>query len=349
MKTRYIYVNPQDPEQNAIDLAAEVIRRGRLAAFPTETVYGLGGNGLDPEAVRSIFAAKGRPGDNPLILHIAATEEAERLVKTVTPNAAALMQRFWPGPLTVVLEKSDLVPLVVTGGLNTVAIRLPDSLVARRLISAAGVPVAAPSANTSGRPSPANAKAVLSDLDGKIDMVLDAGPCRIGVESTVVDCTTPVPTLLRPGGITLEMLLEVLGEVEAAPALSGLHTTVPRSPGMKYTHYAPSAPMRLVEATDSAMPVILERYIAEAQATGQVVGALVSGETAERLPDGVVSAVYGPRSRPDMIAARLYDCLRQFDNTPVDVIFAEGIADKGLGLAVMNRMRKAAGYDIIRE
>ena len=253
MKTGYYKVDPQKPDIRILSQAADVLKKGGLVAFPTETVYGLGANGLDPNAVAGIFAAKGRPSDNPLILHISQASEVEKLALEVPPNARALMDKFWPGPLTLVLPRAKAVPDIVTGGLDSVGIRLPDSVVARELIGLAGVPLAAPSANTSGRPSPTTGQDVLADLAGKINMVIDAGPCGIGVESTVVDCTTPVPTLLRPGGVTVEMLIDVLGEVRIDASLSNSHL-VPKSPGMKYTHYAPAAEMFLVEGNKMPLP-----------------------------------------------------------------------------------------------
>lgn len=344
MHTEYFRVDSLQPDIRILSQAADILRRGGLVAFPTETVYGLGANGLDPHAVTGIFAAKGRPADNPLILHIAESREVDKLTCRVPANARVLMETYWPGPLTLVLQRTMAVPDVTTGGLDTVAIRLPDSLVARELIRLAGVPLAAPSANTSGRPSPTTAQDVLADLDGKIDMVIDAGPCDIGVESTVVDCTTPVPTLLRPGGITLEMLMETLGEVEVDPGLGG--DAIPRSPGMKYTHYAPAAPLILLEGEYPAKEDTLLEQIRSAQSEGKRVGAVVSAETS--LPAGVTAAVYGSRHNPEEVAANLYHALRFFDSEPVDVIYAEGIDEAGLGLAVMNRLRKAAGYHIIR-
>lgn len=347
METTYFLVDKQQPDRRVLAEAAAVVKAGGLVAFPTETVYGLGANGLDAGAVARIFAAKGRPADNPLILHIAEAGEIDQLAKAVPANARALMAKYWPGPLTVVVERTPAVPDIVTGGLDTVAVRLPDSSVARDLIRLAGVPIAAPSANTSGRPSPTTAGAVLDDLGGKIEMVLDAGPCGIGVESTVVDCTSPVPTLLRPGGITLEMLIETLGEVEVDPALAG-GSIVPKSPGMKYTHYAPLAPMTLVEGPAAAVGERLVREVELALQSGRRVGAVVSTELASRLPAAVAVADYGSRAKPEEIAARLYTALRHFDTVPVDIIFGEGIPETGIGLAVMNRMRKAAGYRIVR-
>ncbi len=346
MNTKHYVVDPDKPDFRMLAEAAAVLRQGGLVAFPTETVYGLGANGLDPRAVTRIFTAKGRPADNPLILHIAEPHEVNKLAAKVPANAAALMAKYWPGPLTVVLARTRVVPDVVTGGLDTVAIRLPDSTVARELISLAGVPVAAPSANTSGRPSPTTAQDVLADLAGRIEVVIDAGPCGIGVESTVVDCTTPVPTLLRPGGVTLEMLMETLGEVEVDPALGG-ENFVPRAPGMKYTHYAPAAPMTLYEGEAAAAAPALAAEAARLAVTGRRTGAVVTEETARLLPPETVAVTYGARGDLEAAAANLYSALRHFDAAPVDVILAEGVAEAGIGLAVMNRMRKAAGYKIV--
>ena len=346
MKTEVYAVDAMNPDYCLMAKAAEVLKGSGLVAFPTETVYGLGANGLNPGAVAKIFTAKGRPADNPLILHIDNVFEVDKLVRLVPACARALMDQFWPGPLTLVMERTLAVPDVVTGGLNTVAVRQPDSMVARELIRLAGVPLAAPSANSSGRPSPTTAQAVLADLAGKIDLVVDAGSCCVGVESTVVDCTTPVPTLLRPGGITLEMLLAVLEDIKVDSALSGDSVT-PRSPGMKYTHYAPLAPMVLYEGEVGALSKELVDAVRLALLTKRV-GAVVSIETAGQLPEGVVVAAYGSRQRPEEVAAGLYKALRKFDNDPVDVIYAEGIVESGLGLAVMNRLRKAAGYRIVK-
>ncbi|MBP2652675.1 MAG: Sua5/YciO/YrdC/YwlC family protein [Firmicutes bacterium] len=347
MKTQVYVVNGANPDFSLLAKAAEVLRGGGLVAFPTETVYGLGANGLNSGAVAKIFVAKGRPSDNPLILHIADASEVDKLVRQVPVCARALMDRFWPGPLTVVLERTPAVPDGVTGGLNTVAIRQPDSVVARDLIRLAGIPLAAPSANSSGRPSPTTAQAVLADLEGKIDVVVDAGPCDIGVESTVVDCTTSVPVVLRPGGITLEMLSAILGDnIKVDSALRGDNVT-PRSPGMKYKHYAPLAPMMLYEGETGVAQEMLVDAVRLALSTKRV-GAVVSTETAGLLPEGVAVADYGSRQRPEEVAANLYKALRKFDNEPVDVIYAEGIVESGLGLAVMNRLRKAAGYRIVK-
>ncbi|BBB91498.1 MAG TPA: L-threonylcarbamoyladenylate synthase [Methylomusa anaerophila] len=348
MDTQYLKLDKDNPDVKALAFAAGVLRQGGLVAFPTETVYGLGANGLDKEAVAGIFRAKGRPSDNPLILHIADTPAIFSLAADVPANARALMERFWPGPLTVVLKRKPIVPDAVTGGLDTVAIRLPASKVARELIRLSQVPVAAPSANISGRPSPANAQDVLTDLGGRIAIIIDAGPCDIGLESTVVDCTTPVPTLLRPGGVTYEMLINILGAVEIDPGSAG-DGGIPRSPGMKYAHYAPKAAMYLVEAGRFAAGAILRREIDLALAQRKRVGAVVAAETASELPASVIVAAYGRYSDAGAIAANLYTALRYFDDKAVDVIYAQGVSEAGLGLAIMNRLRKASGYRIIRE
>lgn len=347
METAYFQVCKDKPDPACMRRAAEILKQGGLVAFPTETVYGLGANGLDEQAVAAIFRAKGRPSDNPLILHIADQDDLTELVRAVPANARVLLNKFWPGPLTVVLERSPVVPDKVTGGLNTVAVRMPDSVVARELIRLAGTPVAAPSANTSGRPSPTTAQAVLADLTGKIDAIIDAGPANIGLESTVVDCTTPVPTLLRPGGITVEMLAAVLGAVEIDPALGGVQAA-PKAPGMKYAHYAPNAPLVLLEGDSKALQDRLRAELTGALAAGKKAGAVVSSETAARLPAEAVIACYGSRRAPASIAANLYTALRTFDVTPVDVIYAEGVPEEGLGLAIMNRLRKASAYHIIK-
>jgi len=347
MHTKHFIVKKEQPDKQILAQAAQLLKKGKLVAFPTETVYGLGANGLDSQAVASIYQAKGRPSDNPLILHIARQEELARLVTHIPPSAQALMDSYWPGPLTIVLHRRAIVPDIVSGGLDTVAVRLPASVVARELIALAGVPIAAPSANTSGRPSPTSAKDVLDDLNGRIDAIIDTGSCDIGVESTVVDCTTPVPTLLRPGGITLEMLIDTLGEIETDPALDG-GESIPKSPGMKYVHYAPSAPMILFEG---AYPSIFHNMLQEIQTSlvaGKRVGAILSQESARHLPLTVVSAVYGSRQKLEDIAANLYTTLRSFDNEPVDIIYAEGVEEMGIGLAIMNRLRKASGYRIVK-
>ena len=344
MQTEYWKVDKENPDHTILAQASAILAGGGLVAFPTETVYGLGANGLDPYAVRDIYKAKGRPSDNPLILHIADLCEVEKLAAEITPCAKLLMEHFWPGPLTILLKRSKIVPDVITAG-----IRMPVNKIARQLIRLAGVPIAAPSANISGRPSPTNAPDVKADMMGKINAIVDGGACDIGVESTVVDCTSLPVTVLRPGGITVEQLQKVLGKVALDPALYGAETAKPRAPGMKYRHYAPRAPLKVIEADPAQLIGIFQREIAQAKNKGRKVGALVANETAAQLPAGTVIEQYGSRAHPEQLAAHLFTLLRRFDDQDVDVIFAEGIKENGIGLAVMNRMRKAAGFQIIKK
>ncbi len=346
MKTQYWRLDGTAADQAAIAAAAAAIKAGGVIAFPTETVYGLGANGLEAAAVEKIFAAKGRPADNPLILHVASLAQAEALVRAIDGNARRLMQAFWPGPLTLVLKKGAGIPDCVTAGLDTVAVRWPSHPVAQAVIQAAGVPIAAPSANLSGRPSPTDAQDVLADMDGVIDGVVDGGSAQVGVESTVVDCTGPTPVVLRPGGITLEALEAEVGVAELDPALAGDQTATPKAPGMKYRHYAPKAPLWVVEGEQA--PARLVRAVQQQMLAGRRVGALVSIETAEQLPEGVITFVYGSRGDAAALAEALYRLLRAFDRTPADWLVAEGVGEAGLGLAAMNRLRKAAGWQIIR-
>jgi L-threonylcarbamoyladenylate synthase len=347
MKTLYHKIDRDNPDPRIIESAAAIIRAGGLVAFPTETVYGLGANGLDATAVAKIFTAKGRPADNPLILHIADRRELDALV-TATPGwLEPLLGKFWPGPFTVVLPCAAIIPGIVTAGLDTVAVRLPSLGAAAALIRAAKVPIAAPSANLSGRPSPTTAAAVMADMEGRIDMVLDAGPCDVGLESTVLDCASQPPTILRPGGVTLEMLQQYLTQVRSAGKMTESDASAPRAPGMKYRHYAPSAPLVLfpagsVSADKCVSDETLLSAVAAASEAGKKVGAVVSSELAKRLPMGVTIATYGSRERPEETAAGLYEALRFFDAHPVDVIFAEGVREEGIGRALMNRLYKAA-------
>lgn len=345
MNTRLLKVDPEKPDMAAIEEAADVLRKGGTVAFPTETVYGLGANGLDGEAVGKIFAAKGRPSDNPLILHIATLGELKLLVTEFSPSAEKLMRAFWPGPLTLILPRSRVVPDVVTGGLDTVAVRMPDHVVAQLLIAKAGVPIAAPSANLSGKPSPTNAAAVWEDLNGKIDVVVDGGDSGIGVESTVVDMTAEIPVLLRPGGITLEELRVILGAVHMDETLRNGGER-PKAPGMKYTHYAPKAPLIVVEGSQPAIHAVLEREIKKHQALGRCVGMMATRDTIQKIRADVVQEL-GSAADLFSIAAGLFAALRSFDNSDVDLIYAEGVSEEGIGLAIMNRLRKAAGYHII--
>lgn len=350
METKLIKIsnNIEDSKQD-MEEAARLIKEGELVAFPTETVYGLGGNGLFPDAARKIYAAKGRPSDNPLILHVCNMEMVESLVKEIPENARHTMEHFWPGPMTVILERSDKVPDCVTGGLDTVAIRMPNHPVAIDLIGRSGVPIAAPSANTSGRPSPTKAEHVMEDLQGKIPMILDGGAVLVGVESTIIDFTQEVPVILRPGWITKEKLEDFLGcEVLMNTSLKASDNGVPRAPGMKYKHYAPKAQMILVLGDDQDKVVEYINHLAEEEGRkGKKIGVIASEETKGRYhADEVVSV--GQRAHLETVTAHLYDVLREFDHKDVDMIYSEGFEGEPLSEAIMNRMVKAAGHEILR-
>lgn len=336
MQTKILRVNPRNPSISQIRQAAKTIRSGDVVAFPTETVYGLGANALDSKSVRKIFAAKGRPSDNPLIVHISDITEIGILADNIPNMAYDLMERFWPGPLTLVLKKSKIVPKIVTGGLDTVAIRMPKNEIAQAIIREAGVPVAAPSANVASRPSPTMAKHVREDLAGKISMIIDGGPTKIGIESTVVDLSKKTPMLLRPGSVTIEQLREIVGAVKIHPIIFGKKTkTIHRSPGMKYRHYSPSAKIILVEGTKANQKIsqLLHQY----KSQGMQVG-ILSMEKSHTKSD--LTRFIG--SNPSTIAANLFKSFREFDEKKIDIILAQGISQKGLGLGIMNRLGKAA-------
>lgn len=361
METEIVAVDKENVRDEDLLEAAHIIRKGGLVAFPTETVYGLGANALNEEAAKKIYEAKGRPSDNPLIAHIAQCSELEPLVSEIPEAGRRLMEAYWPGPLTLVFPKSDRVPYGTTGGLDTVAVRMPSDPVARALIRLAEVPVAAPSANTSGRPSPTEAGHVYEDMNGRIDMILDGGPVGIGLESTIVDVTGPVPMLLRPGAITLEMLRETVGDVEVDPAVSGPVTLdrKPKAPGMKYRHYAPAAELILVEADESGdndsreseggkvrdrqqdpqekgkgnqnpagdrVVSAITRKALEDLEKGMEVGILCADETRDFYPRGAVIRSLGTRSREETIAHNLFKALREFDDLKVDRIYSESFS-----------------------
>ena len=316
--------------------AAELLAQGEVVAFPTETVYGLGANALDPQAVAKIFQAKGRPQDNPLIVHCTGVEQVEGFVKEIPEKALLLMERFWPGPLTLILPKGDAVPAVVTAGLDTVAVRVPDHPVALRLLRAVPFPIAAPSANLSGRPSPTRAEHVMHDLAGRIPAVLDGGETGFGVESTVLDCTVQPFRVLRPGGLTVEQLAELVEVSVEAPAVG---TEPPRSPGMKYAHYAPEAEVFLVSGPGAAAKIqeLSEGFLMK----GQRVGVMTWEERAPLYP-GLVVLPMGHQGDLAELASRLFHLLRQADELGLQVLFVEAVGEERLGLAIMNRLRKAA-------
>jgi len=327
--------------------AGEILRDGGLVAFPTETVYGLGADAMDAEASKKIYAAKGRPSDNPLIVHIARMEDLPACAAYIPESARKLAAAYWPGPLTMIFRKSERVPLSTTGGLTTVAVRMPSHPVAQRLILEGGGFIAAPSANTSGRPSPSTAAHVRDDLDGKIDMIIDGGPVDIGIESTIVDLTEDVPMVLRPGYISLEMLRQTLGEVRMDPGLGSADPSFrPKAPGMKYRHYAPRADMTIVEGDEERAREMIRALAAKACAEGKKVGILACEESAGTYPDGIVRAA-GSRQDEVTIAAGLYAVLREFDDLGVDIIYSEAFDTPRIGQAVMNRLVKAAGRQIL--
>lgn len=332
-------------KDEALTKAADFIKNGGLVAFPTETVYGLGGDGLNSEAASKIYKAKGRPSDNPLILHINDQKMLHKIVNDVNSMAKKIMTAFCPGPITLILPKSDIVPSSVTGGLDTVAVRMPDNDIARELIRLSNTPIAAPSANISGRPSPTTAQAVYNDLHDRIDMILDGGACHFGVESTIVDCTEDVPIILRPGAITKEMLEELFPVVKIDKAIIG-ENVVPKAPGMKYKHYAPKANMILFEGSSAKMVEAIASKMADYEKEGKKVGLVVSYEVAEKLQHEN-TAIYGNQEDLLTIASEIYECLRFFDDKDVDIILAEGTTDKGIGLAIMNRLHKASGFNSI--
>ena len=332
--------------ERELDTAAAILRDGGLVGIPTETVYGLGANGLNEEAVKNIFAAKGRPQDNPLILHIPDVSWLERYCKDIPLTAYRLAEAYWPGPMTMILYHKDLVPQAVTAGLDTVGMRCPAHKLCRDIIAAAGVPVAAPSGNTSGRPSPTTAQHMLEDMDGKIDAIVDGGPCAVGVESTIIDLTCQPPRLLRPGGITLEQLRSVLGEVEVDPAVTRLMGAgeKPKAPGMKYRHYAPKAPVTVVTGD----PQKSARYIADHAAPEDGVicfDEFLSLFTGRSQTRPVMDL--GPAGDKEEQARHIFDALRSFDHTSVPAIWAQCPDTGGIGLAIANRLNKAAGFHII--
>ena len=371
METKYWKLTGTPADAAAYAEAGALVRAGEVVAFPTETVYGLGANALNAEAVAKIFAAKGRPQDNPLIVHIARKEDITALTTGLNANARKIMEHFMPGPLTIIVPKAEIIPDVTSAGLDTVGVRFPINKYAQEFIKACGCSIAAPSANISGRPSPTNAQDVLEDMQGKVAGILDGGSCGVGLESTVVDTTSPVPTICRPGGVTYEMLTEVLGAVEIDPALLGDKDFKPIAPGMKYRHYAPKEPVYLLEGEAVAfMPELVRKGLAAGLKVGVLCDEAMrqriklqcssSAASANTLGDASAGACSEASSEQnerlllscwgashEALAADLFYLLRDFDRTKPDVILAQGVSEDGIGLAIMNRLRKAAGYQII--
>ncbi len=349
METEILKIDKNAVDEEKIARAGRILQNGGLVAFPTETVYGLGGNALLPDASRKIYAAKGRPSDNPLIVHIADMEHLRPIVTEVPQSAIRLAEVYWPGPLTMIFNKTDLVPYETSGGLDTVAVRMPSHPVAAALIRAAGGYVAAPSANLSGRPSTTNAEHVIRDLSGRIDMIIDSGESDIGLESTIVDFTEDVPVILRPGYINLAMLSEVLGEVKIDPGIldaaaeKGIR---PKAPGMRYRHYAPKAGLKIVEGEREQVISRIQELADAAAREGKRTGIMASDETVGYYRADVVKDL-GSVSRDEDIAHRLFDALRQFDDEDVDVIYSEAFDTPRMGQAIMNRLLKAAGHEVI--
>jgi L-threonylcarbamoyladenylate synthase len=341
MKTLLLRIDPKKPQPDRIRKGAAFLKKNDLVAFPTETVYGLGANALAPTAIRKIFKAKGRPSDNPLIVHIAKKKELFQLVENVPISALILIKKFWPGPLTIILKRSKAIPREISAGLDTVAVRLPKNKIARSLISAAGFPLAAPSANISGRPSPTAASHVMDDLRGKIACIIDGGTTQVGLESTVVDLTGKIPEILRPGKISLEEIRRTIGEVKLhRAALSDKEVATAKSPGMKYRHYAPRAELRILQGSPAAVRKRIRAIVQKLRS--KKIAVLLTERT--HFFSGARNVFLGSNSR--QVAKKLFGALRKLDEKKIDLILIESLPEKGLGLAVMNRLKKAAGFNI---
>ena len=346
MDTKIVRIS-EDHEEKWIEEAGQILIRGGLVAFPTETVYGLGANALNEKAAAKIYTAKGRPSDNPLIVHIADFSDLEKIVEKIPKEAVLLAEKFWPGPLTIIMKKNEKVPYGTTGGLNTVAVRMPNHEIALKMIRAGGGFIAAPSANTSGRPSPTTAAHVIEDLNGKIDMILDGGSVGIGLESTIIDLSEQTPTILRPGFITQQMASEIIGTVEMDPGLIGKDSNLhPKAPGMKYRHYAPKAKMVLVRGEKKKVSEKIRQLVQEELKQGKHPGILCSEETADFYQEGTVKKI-GTLHDEITISRHLYGVLREFDKEEISSIFSETFETPVLGTAIMNRLMKAAGHQLI--
>jgi L-threonylcarbamoyladenylate synthase len=346
LKTEIIKLDVNNINQDKLKYAAEVLKDGGLVAFPTETVYGLGANALNENAVENIFKAKGRPNDNPLIVHISDYIALDKIVQNISENASLVMNKFWPGPITLVLDKSPNIPLIITAGLPTVAVRLPSHPIALALLSACGLPIAAPSANISGKSSPTSAEHVIHDLNGKVDVIIDAGNCSVGLESTVLDVTVNPPIILRPGAITASQIEAVLGKVIFDATGNKGDSTVPKAPGMKYTHYSPKAKLIVVEGQLEHIVMKIKELKSKFELDGLNVGILATEQTKDYYNSKEIISL-GDRSTPDVIASNLFYSFREFDKRNVQVIIAEAVDNSGIGSAIMNRMVKAAGHNVI--
>lgn len=347
METKVVKIDPEHPDPQVIEEAGVLIQNGELVAFPTETVYGLGADALRAEASKKIYAAKGRPSDNPLIVHICEYEALEKITRNLPKEAKMLSDAFWPGPLTMIFEKSSLVPYETTGGMDTVAVRMPSHSVAAALIRAGGGYIAAPSANTSGRPSPTLAEHVYEDLNGRIPMILDGGPVGIGIESTIIDLSEDVPMILRPGYITKQMLADVIGEVRDDPGFISADSSVkPKAPGMKYRHYAPKADLMIVNGRAEQVIAEINRRAETCKRGHRLCGVICTDETQNAYHADYVKSI-GSRNNEDAIAHNLYRILREFDDLQVERIYSESFSTPRIGHAIMNRLLKAAGHQVI--
>ena len=348
MKTKVITIEENNINMEAVEEAGEILKRGGLVAFPTETVYGLGGDALNGESSARIYVAKGRPSDNPLIIHIADMGDLSMIAKDVPKEAYLLADRYWPGPLTMIFHKTDIVPYATTGGLKTVAVRMPSHETARALIRAAGGFVAAPSANRSGRPSPTLARDVIEDLDGRVDLIIDGGQTQIGLESTIVDFTGEEPVILRPGYVTEAMVREAAGRVLTDQAVIDSDSDqAPRAPGMKYRHYAPRGSLFLVEGEPGRVSAYINEQIDLKRRQGLRTGVIAAQETADRYTADVVKSM-GKRHDGEAAARQLFLVLRELDDENAQIIYAEAFAGEGVGAAVMNRLLKAAGHQVLQ-
>lgn len=349
MHTQVISLDEDHIDISEIQSAGGIIKRGGLVAFPTETVYGLGGNALDPKSSEKIYAAKGRPSDNPLIVHIYRMEDLFKVASDVSEDAKKLAEKFWPGPLTMIFNKKDIVPKETTGGLDTVAVRMPSNRIALEFIKASGGFVAAPSANLSGRPSPTSAKHVIEDLNGRIEMIIDGGSSVIGLESTIVDMTGDVGMILRPGYISGEMVKDVLGAVDYDPAVFGeiKEGLKPKAPGMKYRHYAPKGELTIVKGERDAVVNYMKEGLAKGIKDGKRVGIIATDETKDYYTGAALLMSVGAREDEDSIARHLYAVLRECDDNDIDIIYSEDFNTPRMGQAIMNRLIKAAGHKII--
>lgn len=347
METIIKKVEKEQLNNEVIKEAGEILRKGGLVAFPTETVYGLGADALNEQAAQKIYAAKGRPSDNPLIVHITNMEDLLKITKNVSKEAFKVAEKYWPGPLTMIFEKNEKVPYGTTGGLDTVAVRMPSHEIARAVIDAGGGYIAAPSANTSGRPSPTAAEHVKEDMDGRIEMIVDGGDVEIGVESTILDMTVTPPMILRPGAITKEMLADLIGQVtEDIAIIDPGSRKKPKAPGMKYRHYAPKAELLIVEGAVDDVVDAINRMAGEQMEKGFKVGIIGTEESVGRYEQGDIKSI-GTREDESTIAVHLYGILREFDQDEVDYIYSESFATGGIGSAIMNRLLKAAGHHVI--